>query len=835
MISWKMQRKEKVNISATNRLRFEKLEDKRLLAIVWANEFGTGANNPDFDVEYLDNEAVARAIVNRAINDWNSVVLDQDFDNDNNPLTGNYQLTIFAADLGGGTRGATALPTLTNGIPSATTIVLDNDGGGLGWFFDQTPLDDAEFTAIADVFQASFVDSTTLGQQRVNDFYRTITHEIGHALGILIIDGLDLNSGNWLIQNQVTLQTYSLTVDTTDDLLGQLTYVGYDQVNPVRTQVLFDPNTQQFQPFTVVNELWEYALPGGATITFTENGGGHFYEGPADPNYSTAAIHPNDLMNPGRTVPVGTDPIETTRQFITDLNIQLLADAYGYTVVLPSTLNTAHAILDSETGVLLVQGRAGGLNDTITVDTVGSNVVVEVNATTETIPVNQVQRIVIAGNGGTDTIDHSGVTLPVEIVHYVVSSNEDSADAGTLGDGIVDLDPLVPGAQVSLRAAIRDANAAGGARGIYVPRGHYLLELTGTDDNASAGDLDITGEVTIVGAGAGSTIIDSGGSTGISDRVFDVRSSGDLDLSYVTVTGGYLVPSGGGIRVEGTLLLSYSAVVDNRTTSVGAGIFNNSSSADTTILNSVIAYNHTDNSAATNKNGGAVYANSGQLQIGNSIIANNTAAVLSTDGAADLWGGVTVISSLGDNLLEDVRAALISMTTIGNDHIAPVDYVVTGLNDTYDDTDNDVVMSIRDAIHQANITSGAEEIWLPAWNFVLTRDRDTYGGGSPTDMEVSFGDLDIKQSLVIRGAGGSGDTSVRWKPGVVDKVFELLGDYNGDGNVNIADWVVWRNTLGSTTILAADGNDDGIVDNDDNGVWGAHFGNTFSLLNVTVV
>jgi hypothetical protein len=52
----------------------------------------------------------------------------------------------------------------------------------------------------------------------------------------------------------------------------------------------------------------------------------------------------------------------------------------------------------------------------------------------------------------------------------------------------------------------------------------------------------------------------------------------------------------------------------------------------------------------------------------------------------------------------------------------------------------------------------------------------------------------------------------------------LLGDYNGDGFVNIADYVVWRNTLGSTTLLVADGNLNGTIDQPDYGVWVANFG-----------
>ncbi|MEX2168650.1 MAG: NBR1-Ig-like domain-containing protein [Pirellulales bacterium] len=53
------------------------------------------------------------------------------------------------------------------------------------------------------------------------------------------------------------------------------------------------------------------------------------------------------------------------------------------------------------------------------------------------------------------------------------------------------------------------------------------------------------------------------------------------------------------------------------------------------------------------------------------------------------------------------------------------------------------------------------------------------------------------------------------------------GDYNTDGAVNAADYVVWRDTRGqSGTGLPADGNSDGQIDAADHGFWRAHFGDT---------
>lgn len=52
------------------------------------------------------------------------------------------------------------------------------------------------------------------------------------------------------------------------------------------------------------------------------------------------------------------------------------------------------------------------------------------------------------------------------------------------------------------------------------------------------------------------------------------------------------------------------------------------------------------------------------------------------------------------------------------------------------------------------------------------------------------------------------------------------GDYNKDGAVDAADYVMWRDTLGSTAHLAADGDRNNRIDHGDYGVWRAHFGET---------
>ncbi|WP_425397017.1 glycosyl hydrolase family 18 protein [Aeoliella sp.] len=54
-----------------------------------------------------------------------------------------------------------------------------------------------------------------------------------------------------------------------------------------------------------------------------------------------------------------------------------------------------------------------------------------------------------------------------------------------------------------------------------------------------------------------------------------------------------------------------------------------------------------------------------------------------------------------------------------------------------------------------------------------------------------------------------------------------MGDFNGDGVVNLADYSVWRNSLGTTgNYLAADADGNGTVDQQDYAVWRSNFGSS---------
>ena len=97
-------------------------------------------------------------------------------------------------------------------------------------------------------------------------------------------------------------------------------------------------------------------------------------------------------------------------------------------------------------------------------------------------------------------------------------------------------DSGVPG---TLRECVKEANKFSGVT-LSVPAGTYTLTIAGQGEDAAAtGDLDITANMTINGAGAGSTIIQAGtdATNGI-DRVFHLLA--DTTLSDMTIQFGNL-------------------------------------------------------------------------------------------------------------------------------------------------------------------------------------------------------------------------------------------------------------------------------------------------------
>ena len=113
--------------------------------------------------------------------------------------------------------------------------------------------------------------------------------------------------------------------------------------------------------------------------------------------------------------------------------------------------------------------------------------------------------------------------------------------------------------QISLRSAIQAADAKPNADTIILPAGTITLTIAGPpEDNAASGDLDVRGNLTIKGKGAGATVIDGNNL----DRVFQMLS-GTVAISGVTIQHGLAAEGGGLLNSGGKVTLTSVSVVNN--------------------------------------------------------------------------------------------------------------------------------------------------------------------------------------------------------------------------------------------------------------------------------
>ena len=206
----------------------------------------------------------------------------------------------------------------------------------------------------------------------------------------------------------------------------------------------------------------------------------------------------------------------------------------------------------------------------------------------------------------------------------VIGGNSEWLEDRTLLAAFNPLAATPDGTAGSLRDAINMANSNGEVDTITLEAGTYSLTVANTAGQESAaaqGDLDILSDgdnsLTIIGAGAGSTII----SQTVADRVFQIFGDANVTFQGVTITGGQAVDDGSAGAT--------APVGDGN----GGGILI-AATADVAITSSEI----TSNSAAgadPGEGGGGIF-NAGSLTVTSSDITSNTA----TTGALGNGGGI---------------------------------------------------------------------------------------------------------------------------------------------------------------------------------------------------
>jgi CSLREA domain-containing protein len=272
------------------------------------------------------------------------------------------------------------------------------------------------------------------------------------------------------------------------------------------------------------------------------------------------------------------------------------------------------------------------------------------------------------------------LTKPVSVkaaATFTVNSTIDSVDASP-GDGVC-ADSLN---RCTLRAAVMEANALAGADTIIVPAGAYTLTLGTYDDEFNfagaeegTGDLDIlNGDLTISGAGSGSTIIDGNGI----DRILDINNYSafgpavNVTLSGLTLRGGiaplsadgYQEP-GGAIQFDGTdnntglpsgtLTINNCQITNNTASGLGGGVL--SIFGSLTVGGSEISGNTSQNAS-----GGGILFDGGSsggtrtLQITNSLFSGNKALNGTFGNGGGLWAGKNANFTITNNKFNNNQA-----------------------------------------------------------------------------------------------------------------------------------------------------------------------------------
>jgi hypothetical protein len=472
----------------------EPLEVRRLLSTInWVNK-GTGAgagDTDDFNAMFGVNATAARNIVQRAIGDWERVI------SDFNGFAGRntFDLTVDADAMAAGTAASTGSIVYDPNLkPESATVTLDDDAGGVGWYFDPVPgtgtnPDDSDFTTFITPWAA---DNASLSAR---DLHRTAVNAIGHAMG---------------------LASSAARLTSLETAAGD------------------DPNSTN--PADELKTI-DIDFDGTADYTLTTTGGRHLFEGGGA---YAGPVHPNEVMNPGRSLP-GTG---VRRQLISDTVATLLEDVFDYTITLPSRINTFYVNLNRAANTVTITGDMndnGSNADNIDLEVNGTKMSFEVNGTDEEIEGAEFTTIIVNAGAAADVIDVDQV-----LAGKTVSVNgEGGADAINIApqfgdvDGDVLSDVTVDGGAGTDTLTFNDVNDPFGLDTYTITTNavatgsrtftHSLFEtvrITGSNQ-PSTYNIDSTGETYTLDIDAGS----AGDTFNVGGDDYDSSIRADLDLA----------------------------------------------------------------------------------------------------------------------------------------------------------------------------------------------------------------------------------------------------------------------------------------------------------------
>ena len=362
---------------------------------------------------------------------------------------------------------------------------------------------------------------------------------------------------------------------------------------------------------------------------------------------------------------------------------------------------------------------------------------------------------------------------------FTVTKTADTADGTCDGD-------------CSLREAIIAANAAGGPDDITLPAGTYTLSIAGAGEDAAAtGDLDITDDLTLAGAGAATTTVDAAGL----DRVFDVMGPITVEIRQITVTGGVTDPdtsrNGGGIQNSDATLTVEDVVITGNAT----GNFNGASGGGLVNVDSgVVTINSStiDNNTAPNTNNtGAGVANteSGVMTINDSTISNNTAL---QDGGGVFNANVGFLT-INNSVISGNQGRFGGGFSHGNGATAIInDSTITG-NQAIDgggvENDQGTTITINRTTIAGNTATGegggvfvSQGGIVAITNSTISGNSATFGGGIQHEG---------RETVTVTNSTISGNSATSNSGGI---------NNTGDGTVTLTNTIVANNSVGGDCV-----------------------------------
>ena len=171
----------------------------------------------------------------------------------------------------------------------------------------------------------------------------------------------------------------------------------------------------------------------------------------------------------------------------------------------------------------------------------------------------------------------------------------------------------------TLREAVRRANGSPGPDEIVLKARTSTLQQAVDDDEALVGDLDVaagSGQLTIVGKGAGKTTIDGNDV----DRILHVLAGARLRASLLTLRDGHAINGGGALQNDGSTVIQRAAVRSNTADNIGGGLHNNGDG------NLVVKRTRITGNDATSRGGGVHTYNTANATLQRVVVRGNQAA-----------------------------------------------------------------------------------------------------------------------------------------------------------------------------------------------------------------